>query len=85
MKVLRFAALVGILVTSWLVPVKTSHAIESCGTKAGSACTQSGARGYCYKQDDICWYTYPCWCERNSLGTLTWRCGTTPIQESCDV
>lgn len=80
----RLTALVAVLVLSFFTMAKPAYAITPCEGRDGAACPNPGANGTCYINDDFCTYFYPCWCERNFLGTYAWRCGSSPIHESCN-
>lgn len=83
--VLRMTALVVALAITVFMTVRPAYAFPTeCAVKDGSACSNPGGTSRCYYYDgSTCYYYYPCWCERNYVGTYTWRCGTTWVQESC--
>ncbi|HEY3570388.1 MAG TPA: hypothetical protein VGP73_20830 [Thermoanaerobaculia bacterium] len=81
---LRLSALVAVLVLSLFATAKPLHAITDCGSQEGAACTPSAGTGSCYYRDDYCTWVYPCWCQTDYLGGYVWRCGSSPIRETCN-
>jgi hypothetical protein len=83
---LRLSALVAVLVVTAFT-ARTADALPTdCAEKEGAACSSPGTTSRCYSYDgSMCYYFYPCWCEKNYVGGYWWRCGSSYIQESCSV